>query len=92
VKRFRELIMSQWTTEISSMAFKDLNEKKCNKPVILPLTKDILKLKDYVSQVANKAHINNETNDKKQFKFLVEATLVLTILYNRKRIGDVQYT
>jgi hypothetical protein len=94
VKRFRELIMSQWTTEISSMAFKDLNEKKWNKPVILPLTKDILKLKDYVSEVANKAiaHLNTEPNDKKQFKFLVEATLVLTILYNRKRIGDVQYT
>ncbi|CAH1379249.1 unnamed protein product [Tenebrio molitor] len=94
VKRFRELIMSQWTTEISSMAFKDLNERKWNKPVILPLTKDILKLKDYVSEIANKAiaHLNTEPNDKKQFKFLVEATLVLTILYNRKRIGDVQYT
>ncbi|CAH0560630.1 unnamed protein product [Brassicogethes aeneus] len=94
VKRFRELIETQWTTEISSLAFKDLNEKKWNKPIILPLTQDILKFKNYVTEIANKAvtNLTLDKNNKKEFKNLVEASLTLTILFNRRRIGDVQYT
>nr|CAI5825577.1 unnamed protein product [Callosobruchus analis] len=94
VKRFRDLVISQWTTEISSLAFKDLREKKWNKPVILPLTSDIIKFRNYVTEVANKALLALRTNpsDKKQFKSLTDVALVVTILYNRRRIGDVQYT
>ncbi|KAK9709408.1 hypothetical protein QE152_g26656 [Popillia japonica] len=33
VKRFRELVTTQWTAEISSLAFKDMNEKRWQKPV-----------------------------------------------------------
>lgn len=94
IKRFKQLIDSQWTTEISSLAFKDLNEKKWEKPVMLPLTRDITKFKEYVSRVANKAAtvLKTEPDNKKEFKNLIEASLTLTILFNRKRIGDVQYT
>lgn len=94
IKRFRDLITSQWTTEISSLAFKNLNETKWQKPTMLPLTRDILKFKDYVVQVANKsaAVLRQNPTSKKDFKLLVNATLTLTILYNRRRIGDVQYT
>ncbi|KAI4463222.1 hypothetical protein MML48_4g00004246 [Holotrichia oblita] len=48
VERLKQLIVSQWTNEVAGLALKDLNEKKWNKPVVLPLTKDILKFKDYV--------------------------------------------
>ncbi|RZC40217.1 hypothetical protein BDFB_012198, partial [Asbolus verrucosus] len=84
----------QWTTEISSVAFKNLNENKWNKPIILPLTRDILKFKEYVTQIANKSvlALRENPNNVKEFKNLVDATLTLTILCNRKRIGDVQYT
>lgn len=94
IKRFRELVTSQWTTEVSSLAFKNMHEKRWNKPVILPLTEDILKFKEYVTRQANKSLVSLERdiNNKKEFKNLVDAALVLTILYNRKRIGDVQFT
>ncbi|XP_060520468.1 uncharacterized protein LOC132698436 [Cylas formicarius] len=94
VKRFRDLIASQWTTEISSLAFKTMCETKWNKPAILPLTKDILKFKDFVIQCGNKAAANlkNDPNNKKEYRILTDVCLILTILYNRKRIGDVQYT
>ncbi|KAJ8964685.1 hypothetical protein NQ314_004717 [Rhamnusium bicolor] len=70
VKRFKELIETQWTTEISSLAFKDLHEKQWEKPVLLPLTRDITKFKEYVTNVANKAVTNLEIdlNNKKEFK------------------------
>lgn len=93
-KRFRELIDTQWTTEISSLAFKDLQEKRWEKPTVLPLTRDITKFKTYVTEVANKAvaALEIDPNNKKEFKNLINASLMLTILFNRKRIGDVQYT
>lgn len=93
-KRFRQLIETQWTIEISSLAFKNLQELRWNKPIILPLTSDIKKFKDYVTEVADKAvTILKETpENRKEFKNLVEASLALTVLFNRRRIGDVQYT
>lgn len=36
--------------------------------------------------------LQNDKTNKKEYKNLVEALLVLTILFNRRRIGDVQYT
>ncbi|CAH1107416.1 unnamed protein product [Psylliodes chrysocephalus] len=92
-KRFNELIESQWTTEISSLAFKVLQEKRWEKPVILPLTTDIEKFKEYVTQVADKAValLTKDASNKKEFRNLVESCLILTILFNRRKIGDVQY-
>lgn len=55
VKRFKGLIDAQWTTEISILAFKDLNEKKWTKPQLLPLTNDIKKFQEYVTEVTDKA-------------------------------------
>lgn len=94
VRVFRELIQTQWNTEISSLAHKDLNEKKWNKPIILPLTKDVIKFKDHVTKVGNLAaeRLKTNPNNPQEYKNLVNAALVLTILYNRRRIGDVQYT
>ncbi|XP_074031301.1 uncharacterized protein isoform X2 [Leptinotarsa decemlineata] len=93
-KRFQELIDSQWTTEISSLAFKDLREKQWEKPILLPLTRDITKFKEYVTLIANRsmAFLESDYTNKKHFKNLVQASLALTILFNRKRIGDVHYT
>ncbi|KAL1487661.1 hypothetical protein ABEB36_015638 [Hypothenemus hampei] len=93
-KRYKELIETQWTTEISSLAFKNLSEKRWAKPVILPLTSDVKKFRDFVTQSADKAIINlkENLNNKKEFRTLVEASLILTVLFNRRRIGDVQYT
>ncbi|XP_074026088.1 uncharacterized protein isoform X2 [Leptinotarsa decemlineata] len=93
-KRFKELIDSQWTTEVSSLAFKNLQEKQWERPVLLPSTRDVTKFKEYVTNIAHKAVVALETNpnNTKDLKYLIEASLTLTILFNRKRIGDVQYT
>ncbi|KAK4885177.1 hypothetical protein RN001_001448 [Aquatica leii] len=88
------MVVNHWNNEISSLATKDLAEKKWNKPVTLPLTKDVMKFRNYVTKVAmdNFELLKKQNSDEQAFKKLVEASLCLTILFNRRRIGDVQIT
>nr|CAI5858945.1 unnamed protein product [Callosobruchus analis] len=75
IERFQKIVTSQWTTEIGSLALKDLNEKSATKPKLLPITEDIMKLKNGIEE----------------YRTLAETTLVSTVLHNRKRVGDIQY-
>lgn len=86
----KKLIESQWTIEISSIAFKGLNEKKWQKKTILPLTEKILKFKEFSLDLAkkSKAVVEKNPSDRKSFKILTQCTLAITVLFNR-RIGDV---
>lgn len=93
VKLFRKLVESQWTTEISSLAIKDLNEKKWQKKTVLPLTKDVQKFKEFTMSLGTKSQktLVENANNAKAYKNLVQSVLALTVLFNRRRIGDVQY-
>lgn len=92
IKRFKKLVEVQWTTEVGSLALKDLHEKASIKPKLLPITQDIMKLKSNTENTTEKA-FEELTKSKSQtaYRTLVESTLVLTILDNRKRVGDIQY-
>jgi hypothetical protein len=90
--RYEKLVESHWTTELASLANKELQRKSGDKPKLLPLTKDIQKLRAYVDETAKKAYEELKTNETQNtYKVLAETTLVATILHNRKRVGDVQY-
>lgn len=92
LKRFKKIVSSQWSTEIGSLALKDLNEKAASKPKLLPFTEDIIKLKKFVEQIAEDCYAQlQNTKSEELFRTLAETTLVLTILHNRKRVGDIQY-
>ncbi|KAF5277680.1 hypothetical protein FQA39_LY18437 [Lamprigera yunnana] len=93
VKRFRFLVQSQWSNEVASLALKDLAEKKWNTLTMLPLTQDIIKFKEHILENAeeNFALLRNDRTNTTAFKKLVDVSLALTILFNRRRIGDVQY-
>lgn len=92
LERFKNLVETQWATEIGSLALKDLNEKTSVKPKLIPLTQDIVKLVQFVENRAQAAYeklkSHKEIND---FRVLVETCFILTVLHNRKRVGDVQY-
>lgn len=92
LERFKNLVDTQWATEIGSLALKDLNEKGSVKPKCIPLTEDIMKLVSLVNKKAEEAYQKLKVSkDVEAYKILVETTLVATILHNRKRVGDVQY-
>lgn len=93
VKNFRALVDERWKFDMGSLALKDLNEKHGNKPQSLPITSDVIKFRQYAIRLAEESMQILQTNDldKVSFKTLTEASLALTILINRKRVGDVQY-
>ncbi|CAH0560528.1 unnamed protein product [Brassicogethes aeneus] len=93
LKDFRELVDYNWKFEMGSLALKDLNEKCSTRPKKIPISNDIILFKDYCYALGTKAIISlrKYPYNLKLFKDLIEVTLALTILINRKRIGDVQY-
>nr|CAI5827061.1 unnamed protein product [Callosobruchus analis] len=92
LERFKNLVESQWATEIGILALKDLNEKGASKPKILPVTEDKVKLMTLINKKAQEAYEKLKlSKDTEAHKILAETALVATILHNRKRVGDVQY-
>jgi hypothetical protein len=93
VKNFKKLVESRWNTELGSLAHKDLNEKKWNKPLLLPLVKDIKTFQDECLKLASDCEkkILEQKDDVKTYKMFVNVTLALLIVFNRRRIGDVQF-
>lgn len=93
VKYFKNLVESRWNTELGSLALKDVVEKKWKKPLLLPLVSDIKKFKQEVLQMAHNykdLFLKGEDNQY-IYKELVQCVLALLIVFNRRRIGDVQY-
>ncbi|XP_031328096.1 uncharacterized protein LOC116159286 isoform X1 [Photinus pyralis] len=92
IKNFKKLVESRWTIEISSLANKDLQEKRWKKPLLLPLVSDVKKFRDEVTKLANDSVSQLLLKENKRaFKLLIQCVLSLLILFNRRRIGDVQY-
>lgn len=93
VKHFKNIITSSWNTELSSLDNKDLQEKRWNKTLLVPLVSDIKKFRDETLLLARECEekFNNCLDDIITYKTFVHCILALVILFNRRRIGDVQY-
>ncbi len=94
VKDFRNLVSERWKFDMGSLAHKDLDEKGGEKSANIPITSDVLKFRNYVLKLGEAAfkELINNPNDKKAYKNLSEVSMTMTILQNRRRIGDVTYT
>ncbi|CAG9825764.1 unnamed protein product [Phaedon cochleariae] len=93
IKDLKKLIKGHWCTEISSLALKALKEKHWEKPVQLPSNSDIQIFKTYVNNLAENAYheLRNNLNLIKNYKILTECVLAETLMFNRKRVGEIQY-
>jgi hypothetical protein len=92
-KYFKQIVETQWCSDVSSLALKDINEKKWKKPKQLPVTQDILTLRNCIVKHGedNYEALSKNKQDEVAYRNLTDAALAYTILFNRKRIGDVQY-
>lgn len=93
IKNFKTLVETRWNMEISSIANKDLNEKRWQKPLLIPLVSDVKYFRENVLKYAKECekHFLENTDTEDTYKLLIYCTLTLIILFNRRRIGDVQY-
>lgn len=93
IKNMKHLIVSRWNIEMASLANKDLQEKKWNKPLLIPLVSDVKLFKEEAYRIAEKSitMFKNGSDTIDNYKNLVQCVLSLLIIFNRKRIGDVQY-
>ncbi|KAK9685896.1 hypothetical protein QE152_g37600 [Popillia japonica] len=93
IKDLRKLIEGHWCNELSSLALKDLKEKHWEKPLQLPLTSDLQLFNNYIDALADESlkGLENSDNNKIYYKQLTQCVLAKTVLFNRKRVGDVQY-
>lgn len=93
VKNFKKLVEARWNTEISSIALKDMNEKRWKKPLLVPLISDVKTFREEILNYAKQCEKEflELKDDEDTYKLLVHCSLSLLILFNRRRIGDVQY-
>lgn len=92
LKVLKQLIASEWQFEISTLANKDLQQKKWNKPSLIPLAEDLTLLKSYLNVESDKYRniLELDQCDEKAFKTLQEICYVQLILLNRRRVGELQ--
>ncbi|CAH1107014.1 unnamed protein product [Psylliodes chrysocephalus] len=92
LEAFLCVMEAKWFTEVSSHAHRTLAEVKWNKRKTVPLTRDIQKLNKYLNKqiIIEQDNLEGGPNIL-AFKNLVEISLVMTIILNRRRVGEVQY-
>ncbi|XP_031331433.1 uncharacterized protein LOC116162051 [Photinus pyralis] len=93
IKNFKMLVESRWNIELASLANKDLMEKRWQKPLLLPLVSDIKIFRDECLKMAEECEnvFRQGNDDRNTYKLLLNCTLALLIVFNRRRIGDIQY-
>lgn len=90
VKEFRRLYSLTWNEMISSAAYRTLEEKKWNKPKLIPLAEDVKKMHMYMTD-KQKQYYGQLLDEKisRNWSNLAKVTLAQIILFNRRREGEV---
>lgn len=89
VDRFNALHQSDWVDLISSPALVTLKLNKMNKPEQLPLTEDLLKMKDYLEEKLGNFTAQLQANyDYSTYRTLLELCLASLVIFNKRRGGE----
>ncbi|XP_060519128.1 uncharacterized protein LOC132697593 [Cylas formicarius] len=93
IKDLKKLVEAHWCNELASLALKNIKEKQWGNPKQLPLSSDILALQTYIDAQSVDCYdkLTNNIDIKTNYKILIECVLAQTIIFNRKRVGDVQF-
>ena len=86
---FIDLIEGEWSTRISSVAIDTLNEKTFNSHDILPVTEDLIKLKDFIVEGVreNYLKLRNEVTPE-SFRSLEEFAISRILTFNKRRCNE----
>ena len=89
VCRFLDLYDLEWTDQVARGALTTLKEKRWNKPPLIPLTRDVQKLQQYLDTelASRKARLQDEASPVTH-KAFAEVVLSRLMLFNRRRQGE----
>lgn len=89
-RAFRKVYDARWNELVSSASHRTLQEAKWNVPQLLPFTKDVQILHQFLNaeQQQYSKKLSEETSSK-TFANLAKVTLTQVILFNRRRAGEV---
>ena len=90
-EQFERLISLRWNNEINRLARIELDERKWNRPKLIPLTADVQCLTAHIKMVCSSAvsALATDDTDVDAWRRLASGTLVLLMTFNRKRSGEV---
>ena len=87
---FATLVDLNWNDKIARIARRELDQRKWNKPHLLPLTSDLQLLQKHLKMVIADSinGLASNNNDVKVYRNLSTAILATLILFNRRRGGE----
>lgn len=88
-KKFLELLEKNWKNHVSVSAHQTIQEKRWNKQDDIPLTKNVMTLRDHLRMVEDKAkeELTQELS-LTAYKMLNETVLAQVIIFNKRREGE----
>ena len=93
-QNFADRCKSEWNDDLSGAARHNLQTRKFNKPQLLPLTEDIMKMTEYIKErhKLSLRCIRQQEFDQEyrtSYRCLSECILAELIMFNRRRQGEV---
>jgi len=86
---FLRVFDSEWQYKVSRLALKTLKDDQRNKPDLIPITSDLVKLKTYLQQSAREcSEALNSIPNVGNYMNLVDVILSRIILFNKRRGGE----
>ena len=86
IDMFLELYDSERTDKLSSHALGDLSFKKHNKPRLIPVTEDLMKLREHlVKEISRLTEIVKSDANPENWRELAEVTLARLTIFNKRR-------
>ena len=92
LKSLKDLVVSEWRYEVSTVANHNLEQNRWNKPSLVPLAEDLITLRKFLINEGNRciSTLNADADNAMCFKKLQEILFVQLILLNRRRVGELQ--
>lgn len=86
---FKQLVETEWSHRISSVALRTLANNKFNKIEILPVTDDLLKLKEFLlNEINTKTAKLRVSPDLELWRDLANAVVSRLIIFNKRRCNE----
>ena len=88
--KFRKMYQAEWNYRVNAIGFKKANKIKRTKTKVIPLTEDLVKLRNFmVGEMAKKTTSLTQSHGIGDWKDLAVITLSRLILFNKRRRAEV---